>query len=99
MIRITQLKLPVDHGPEDLRKKAARLLRIRPEEIRKLNIVRQSVDARRKEEILLIYTVDVETAGEEQIVKRGKNSQICIVKEEEYHFPAPGGRRWSQRCP
>ena len=93
MIRITQLKLPVDHGPEDLRKKAARLLRIRPEEIRKLNIVRQSVDARRKEEILLIYTVDVETAGEEQIVKRGKNSQICIVKEEEYHFPAPGGRR------
>lgn len=68
MIRITQLKLPVDHGPEDLRKKAARLLRIRPEEIRKLNIVRQSVDARRKEEILLIYTVDVETAGEEPAV-------------------------------
>ena len=34
MIRINQLKLSIHHKPEDLTRKAAKLLRIRPEDIR-----------------------------------------------------------------
>ena len=59
MIRINQLKLSIHHKPEDLKKKAAKLLRIRPEAIRSLHIVKQSVDARKKEDLLFIYTVAV----------------------------------------
>ena len=90
MIRISQLKLPVDHKQWDLKKKAAKLLRVSPEEIRKLNVVRRSVDARKKEEILFSYTVDIEAKKESQIVKKAKSPQITIVKEEVYEFPKSG---------
>ena len=36
MIRINQLKLPVEHKPEELKKKAAKALRISPEQVEKL---------------------------------------------------------------
>ena len=41
MIRISQLKLPVDHREEDIRNKAAKLLRIEPAAIKSLKLVRQ----------------------------------------------------------
>ena len=40
MIQITQLKLPADHKPEALKKKAAKALRLDPKEIRTLRILR-----------------------------------------------------------
>lgn len=95
MIRINQLKLSIHHKPEDLKKKAARQLRIHPEAIRELHIVKQSVDARKKEELLFIYTVDVETSQEESLVKRAKNVNITMVKEKPYQFPAGGAQKLS----
>lgn len=93
MIRINQLKLSIHHKPEDLRKKAARLLRIQPEAIRSLHIVKQSVDARKKEDLLFIYTVDVETAQEDILVKKARNVNVTIAKEQPYRFPAGGGEQ------
>ena len=58
MIRINQLKLSLKHTPEDLRRKAAKLLHIAPEEILSLDIVRRSLDARKKDNILFSYTVE-----------------------------------------
>ena len=95
MIRINQLKLSIHHKPEDLKKKAAKLLRIRPEAIRSLHIVKQSVDARKKEDLLFIYTVDVETAQEDMVVKKAKNVHVTIAKEQTYRFPAGGGDQLS----
>lgn len=48
MIRVNQLKLPVEHKQEDLKKKAARALRITPEQIERLEIRRRSLDGRKK---------------------------------------------------
>lgn len=92
MIRITQMKLPISHSQEDLRKKAAKLLKILPEAIGSVKIVKQSIDARKKGEILFIYTLDVEADGEAQIVRKAKNSQICLAQESEYEFPPHGER-------
>lgn len=47
MIRINQLKLPVEHKPEELKKKAAKALRISPEQVEKLEIRRRSLDGRK----------------------------------------------------
>ena len=93
MIRITQLKLPVSHTGEDLKRKAAKLLRVAPGDIRSLRIVKQSVDARKKAEILYSYTVDVEVQKESQIIKRARSSQAAIVRRERYRFPLPGRER------
>ena len=91
MIRITQLKLPITHTREDLEKKAAKLLRVGPGEVKSLRIVKQSVDARKKSGILYSYTVDVEVLKESRIVKRANSSQIGIVRQDKYRFPVPGG--------
>lgn len=90
MIRITQLKLPVEHKKQELYEKTAKLLRVAPSEIKQLKIVKQSVDARKKEQILFIYTVDVEVAKEQQILKKVKNNQVSQVKEVPYQFPSGG---------
>lgn len=90
MIRINQLKLSIQHKPEDLKKKAARALRIPPEAIHALHMVKQSVDARKKEDIVFIYSVDVEAEREEDLVKRARSVNVTLVKEKPYVFPKTG---------
>ena len=90
MIRITQLKLPVTHKEEDLVLKAAKILRISPDSIRSWRIVKKSVDARKKGEILFIYTIDIETGREKQVVEKAKSPQISLEKERFYQFPKKG---------
>ena len=90
MIRVNQLKLPVEHKQEDLKKKAARALRITPEQIERQEIRRRSLDGRKKPELFYSYTVDVKTAREEQVLHRAKNSQAAICREKPYTFPKPG---------
>ena len=97
MIRINQLKLPVDHKPEDIKKKAAKALRISPDQVEELVIRRRSLDARKKPELFYIYTVDIKTAKEEQVLHRAKNLQIFICREKTYQFSSSGGRPLAHR--
>ena len=92
MIRISQLKLPVTHSREDLEKKIEKTLRIPMSAVRSWQIVRQSVDARKKEELLYIYAIDVNTDREEQVVKRAKNRNVALSSEPVYRFPESGSR-------
>ena len=93
MIRIHQVTLPITHTYEDLRIRAAKLLRIPDSQIKALRIVRQSVDARKKKEISFSYVLDVE-AGQEgqegQIVRRAKNPNVSLGQEKPYQFPITG---------
>ena len=65
MIRISQLKLPVDHTPDALEKKICQQLKIKKEELSSWKIVRRSLDARKKPDLkfCLLYTSD---AADEQ---------------------------------
>lgn len=96
MIRVTQVKLPAGHRPEDLKRKAAKLLKIRPEEVKAVKIIKQSIDARKKEDILWIYTLDVETEKESQIMKKAKGPNISLARPQAYIFPKPGRSPLSQ---
>lgn len=91
MIRINQIKLPpvCEDEETELRKKAARLLRMNPAGFLSFSIVRKSLDARKKPEIHAVYTVDVEVAEEQAVLRklRGKNGQIQLVEEKTYRFP------------
>lgn len=90
MIRINQLKLPITHTDEDLQIRAAKLLRIPDRQIKALHLVKQSIDARKKDNICYSYVLDVETERENEVVKSCKNSNISISREPCYHFPSPG---------
>ena len=57
MIQISNLSLPVGGGEEQLRRRAARALGLRPEDIKELRLIRQSIDARKKQDVRLVCTV------------------------------------------
>ena len=61
MYRITDIRLKLDGTEEDLKREAARLLKVKPEEIRSLKLYKKSVDARRKDDVHFICTVDAES--------------------------------------
>ena len=56
MIRISQLKLPVSHTEADLKQKIAKTLRC-SETAFSYEIIRQSLDARHKEDKKFVYTI------------------------------------------
>lgn len=89
MIRISQLKLPVDHTEEELKKKISRELHIPEAEIAAYEIVRRSVDAR-KVPIKYVYQIDVKTRLEKKICKNGRHNNIMLTNERHYTFPEPG---------
>ncbi len=89
MIRITQLKLPVGHTPEQLKKKIAKTLKC-AEDTFSYEIVRQSLDARHKDDKKFVYTVDVKTAAEQKILRRVHNNNIMSINKKNYQFPLPG---------
>ncbi len=90
MIRINQLKLPVTHKKEDIPAKLAKTLKIPQNRIRSWKVVKQSIDARKKDQILFIYTIDVEIENQQQLIKKLKNPQITLTKEDSYRFPSAG---------
>ena len=53
MLRISQLKLPVEHTPDQIRSKLIKTLKIREEELLGYQVRRQSLDARKKPELFL----------------------------------------------
>lgn len=89
MIRITQLKLPIQHTEEELSKKITKLLRSGSTPFT-YEIKKQSLDARHKNDKLFVYTVDVDIVNEEKILKKVGNNNIMSIKSKQYVFPAPG---------
>lgn len=85
MLQLSQCKIPYQNNTlEYLKKKAARQLHIRPEEMKEFHIVRKSIDARKKPEIYFTYTVQFSLEKEEQVLGRNKgNRNLSVVKEKE----------------
>ena len=52
MIQIGNIPLPIGAGMDELRKKAAKSLGVRPGTLGELTIVKQSIDARNKSDFL-----------------------------------------------
>ena len=89
MIRITQLKLPINHTKEQLEKKIARTLKCQEGSFT-YEIIRQSLDARHKDDKKFAYTVDVMVPKEKQILKKVHSNNIMSTEKKRYHFPKPG---------
>ena len=88
MIRIQNIPLPLDGDLEQLRKKAARILGVRPGALEELTLVHQSIDARKKQDVHYVYTVDVSLrTGEEQAVERTGKKNVSLVLPKPYLFP------------
>ena len=90
MIRIRDISLPPDGDMVRLVQAAARQLRISPNEIKQLDLKRRSVDARKKNDVRIIYTVDVAVKGrEDKILKMAHCARASLAQDPVYHVPQP----------
>ena len=97
MIRIREISLPPEHSVHQLPYEAARLLKVQNSKIRGIRLVRRSVDARKKPDVRIIYTVDVQVDGNEQKILRQSGCKRASIAPVNYYkaqknLPAPGKR-------
>ncbi len=86
MIRLNNVKIPLDYDDSTLKKAAAKELRVDARAIEALSLFRRSVDARKKDNIFFLCTLDVTVSGsEDKLLKRAKNA----AKVTPYHYDIP----------
>lgn len=87
MIRIQNLTLPLEYEPAQLLRRTARILGIKPEAVTELTIARQSIDARKKNNVHYVCTVDIATSNEAALVRRANSPQVSLYEPQCYQFP------------
>ena len=103
MLRIGQLKVTfqnsLDVSQDILKRKASRILNIPVTDIEQIEVVKQSIDARKKPDLFLVYTIDVllkgdawgktgtPTVRESAVLKKCRDKNVSIAKEVLYQFP------------
>jgi uncharacterized FAD-dependent dehydrogenase len=94
MLRLTELRLPLGHAEEALPAAIAARLGVRPDAVRSFKVARRGWDARKKTSIVLVYTVDVQVADEERLLKRhAGDAQLARSPDTRYRHlvRAPAG--------
>lgn len=82
MLRITNIKLPVDKTKADLKQKVLDILKVK--NLKSFVISKKSVDARNKSKVFFVYNVDIEIDNEDEFLSL-KN--ISKTEKKEYIFP------------
>ena len=87
MIRISQIKMPLDASNDFLKNKAVKLLKIKTDDILKLELKRKSIDARKKNDIHFICTIDVTIKqNEDKILDKNQNNNITKATNNLYTY-------------
>ena len=87
MIRIREIALPPEHNPAQLGYEAARLLKVPNSKVRRVKILRRSIDARKKPDIKVVYTVDVAIDGNEQKILRQSGCKRASIAPVSFYRP------------
>jgi uncharacterized FAD-dependent dehydrogenase len=87
MLRLTELKLPLDHPPEALRAAILQRLGLADDDLVGFSIFKRSYDARKKHALLMVYAVDVEVRDEAALLKTFRNDRhLAPTPDMEYRF-------------
>ena len=87
MLRLTELKLPLDHPTEALRAAILKRLELADDQLVGFSIFKRSYDARKKHALLLVYAVDVEVRSEAALLKKFRNDHhLAPTPDMEYQF-------------
>ena len=98
MLRLTQLKLPLDHPPEAIEAAILKRLGIQAADLVRYRIFRRGVDARKSHAILFVYTLDVELRNEAKVLARfRKDAAVTPAPDIRYQFIAQAPVGLSER--
>ncbi len=89
MLRLTELRLPLDHAAEALQAAVVARLGIDAADLRSVAVFRRGYDARKRTGIVLVYTVDCEVADEAGVVARhAGDGHVRPAPDMRYRFVA-----------
>ncbi|MGJ8694540.1 MAG: NAD(P)/FAD-dependent oxidoreductase [Thalassotalea sp.] len=87
MLRLTDIKLDLNHQPPELAQAILTKLDITPAQLVNFTVFKRGYDARRKNSIILMYTLDVETNCDDELLARFHEDQhVKISPDTSYHF-------------
>ena len=82
MLRLTELKLPLDHTAAELEAAIAERLEIEPAALLRYSVAKRGNDARRKSAIKLVYALDVTVVDEPAVLARDALVELNGAIEE-----------------
>ncbi|MGB3788604.1 MAG: NAD(P)/FAD-dependent oxidoreductase [Phormidesmis sp.] len=74
MLRLTEVKLPIDHTEADLKAAILQKLKLASGDLTSYSVFKRSYDARKKNAISLVYALDIETPKQKQLLKQFKKT-------------------------
>ncbi|WP_449471007.1 NAD(P)/FAD-dependent oxidoreductase [Sphingobium chungangianum] len=100
MLRLSGLKLPLDHPADAMPAAICERLGIEASDLVRHVIVRRGNDARRKSAIQLVYTVDVELVDEAALLERlAGDNDVRRRPDTDYRFVTHAPQGWSGKRP
>ena len=101
MLRLTQIKTPLDHTRQDIEAAILQRLDIRADELVSFTIFRRGYDARKRSAIHFIFTLDVELKNEAAVLNRlkaqGKDANLGPTPDTRYRLVAPAPAHLTMR--
>ena len=98
MLRLSNIKLDLDHSAQELTQAVLSLLDISPDELIDTVVFRRGIDARTKQRILLLYTLDVTTSKDAALlVQFAGNQSVKATPDMRYKFVAHAPDNLSDR--
>jgi hypothetical protein len=97
MLRVSGIRLSLDEDTAVIRDKLRKKLRVQEKDILSYKIFRQSVDARKKNMIYFVYTVDVQLRDEQAVLHKVKDRDVTETPSMDYRYVTPGREKLRHR--
>ena len=98
LIRVTEIKLPLDHTEDALKSAVLKKLGVGAADLFTFAVFRRAYDARKRSDIHLIYTVDATVKNEAAVLKRLKDDrQVSTTPDMSYKFVARAPENLARR--
>ncbi len=87
MLRLTEVKLPLDHPEAALKAAVLKRLGLSEADLIGFSVFRRGHDARKKSDIHFVYTLDIEVRNEAAVFKRLRGDRhVSVTPDMAYHF-------------
>ncbi len=92
MLRLTEIKLPLDHAAEEIPAAICARLDLKPDDLVEFTIFRRGIDARKKSAIHFTYTLDVATNRDAELLARfSADARVVATPDTSYQFVVRNG--------
>ncbi|MBT4145695.1 MAG: NAD(P)/FAD-dependent oxidoreductase [Gammaproteobacteria bacterium] len=98
MLRLVNIKLPLEQTGSELRSAIITKLEINDSELLSYTVYKRSYDARHKKNIFFIYSLDVDTSKNTQLLEQfSEDTQVKARPDDRYQFVAQAPENISER--